>query len=454
MKTSPLFPQIVLTVGAMAIMVPITGGYFWSFLLLCWLVAAKPWRDDRMGGRDELLACAWKPIYVGALALILTQVLASLIAYVSSEYEQTFRAVLKTSLHMFTKFTVLWWVLAAGQKAMARRGFTVMREGAFWVLGFFCLHLLYCLVQRQTGIDWTHGVHAVLPANRFAYGVYRVSGFHGHPLTLAYNLMLVAVAAAWIVMRGRPLLSQAHWRAWCGILIVVVVTMVITGSRFPLVALAVTLLICVRRRLWGYKWWVAGLAGVMILALSLEGSTFGRIAELFDEKIPATERFSRLVFWRVHWQMFFEHPLAGVGMAGLDKAYALYYAGVEPSDKMYTAHNIYFQLLADTGIVGFLGLVVLLAGFAAAARRFDAAGTDGSALRYLAVAAVISGLLQNNFRDSEFLYAFWFLTAALSVPLGAYDPTAQRAGLRDHGKSPQNFRPPTNPSDSATHLSG
>ncbi len=451
---STRFPRVVLNTCAMALMIPITGAYFWSFLLLCWLVVARPGRADRTSGGDDTLTHAWQPIHWGALALIGTQVVASLVAYFSSEFAQPLPVVLMLSLHMLTKFTVLWFVLAAGQRAMARRGYTVVREGAPWLFGFLCIHLAYCLVQRETGIDWTHGFHATLGQHRFAYGVYRVSGFHGHPLTLSYNLMLLVLAATWVVTHARTALPSGTRRLWFGILAVSLVTLVITGSRFPLAALALALLACEWRRLWKHKWWVLGLAGVMVLALALEGSTVGRVQELFDQKVPLTERFPRFVFWQVHWRMFLDHPLAGVGMAGVDRAYEVYYAGIEPSDKMYSAHDIFLQLLADTGLIGLTGLVALLAGFAVAARRLEAAGADGSALRYLAAAAIFSGLLQNNFRDSEFLYAFWFLTAALSVPFQAHGGAAQRAELREHGKSPQNFQSPTRPPDSAAHLSG
>jgi O-antigen ligase len=120
--------------------------------------------------------------------------------------------------------------------------------------------------------------------------------------------------------------------------------------------------------------------------------------------------------------MFLDHPLAGVGMEGVERAYKAYYAGLEPADKMYAAHDIFLQFLADTGLIGFSGLLAVFAGFFAAARRLDRAGFGGSALRYLAAAGATSGLLQNNFRDSEFLYCFWFLTAALSVLARAHFP--------------------------------
>jgi O-antigen ligase len=448
MNTSPKFPCIVLTVCAMCMLIPIGGAYLWSFLLLCWLVAARPWRADRIGGLGEPLADALKPVTFGAWALSLSLILANLIAAFSSDYAEPLKKVLGMSSHMFTKLTLLWLVLAAGQRALARRGFVFARDGVFWFLGFLTLHLVYCFVQRQTGIDWTHGFRAQLGQHRFAYGVYRVSGFHGHPLTLSYNLMLLVLAAAWIVWHGRNLLGKTQRLAWGGVLAVALVTLVITGSRFPLVALALTLLVCEGKRLWRYKWWVAGAAAVMLLALGLEGSTFGRVAELFDEKIPITERFSRVVFWQVHWQIFLEHPLAGIGIPGIDRAYAVYYAGIEPSDKMYSAHDIFLQVLADTGLIGFCGLLLALFGIFKAARRLDQIGADGSALRYLAWGAIFSGLLQNTFRDSEFLFAFWFLAAALSVL------AAQRAELREHGKSPQNFQPPARPAHSAAHLPG
>lgn len=408
-----MFPRIVLVMAALAMLVPITGAYFWSLLLMGWLVVTRPWRLDA----DDGLNAALRPIGWGALALIGTQVLASLLSFWTSPYAAPLGKVLKISTHQGTKLAMLWFVLIGAHKALARRGFTIVRQGAPWLCGFMVLHLIYCFAQRQWGIDWTHGFKAHLPSHRFAYGVYRVSGFEGHPLTLSYNLMLVVVAATWVVSHARRTLSSRQLRCWYVILATALVALVITGSRFPLVALASSLLICEWRRLWRYKAWVLGLAAVMTLALWMEGSTFGRVAELFDPNIPFDVRFSRLVFWRTHWRMFLDYPVGGVGMAALDRAYADYYAGIVPPDQQFTAHNIFLQLLADTGLIGLAGLLALIVGYFAAARRLDGSGRDGSALRYLAAAAVMSGLLQNNFRDSEFLYVFWFLTATLAVSL-------------------------------------
>ncbi|MDR3560652.1 MAG: O-antigen ligase family protein [Negativicutes bacterium] len=63
----------------------------------------------------------------------------------------------------------------------------------------------------------------------------------------------------------------------------------------------------------------------------------------------------RIVMWQAAWQIFLDHPLAGAGLYQFhDMFYGKYYPSTAVSlDKLWqNAHSDYFNLLAETGILG------------------------------------------------------------------------------------------------------
>ena len=461
----PRLPRVMLTLASFATIAPVFGGYFCSFWLLCWLVARGPWRPSARRAQSEALghadglAAALRPLSLGVLVMVGAQVLANFGSAFTSPYAEPLRRVFSTQIHMVLKLGLVWFVIAAANGAARRRRWFVVRDAAPWFFAWLLAHFVYCFVQRETGIDWVHGFSAQLGGDRFAYGVYRVNGISGHPLSLAYNLTLLSLTAAWLLTKRRVWLAEAFGAVtvkwWTGIFAVTFLTLAISGSRFPLVAVGILFAATNLRLLWAKKWSFLGLLIVLAAGLWFEHGTLARTFELFDQNVPLLERFPRLVYWRVNAQMFFDQPLFGVGQAGLTRAYETYYAANSVSDKLYIAHNIFLQAAADSGAVGLIGLGALLAGVFASARRLDRAGGTGSGLRLLGLAGIVCGLFQNNFRDSEFLFAFWFLTAVIAaVSLDAvYPADTVETGLRGR-KSPKNLQSPAGHADPQPDLPG
>jgi O-antigen ligase len=417
----PVYLRVLIALGSTAITLPIFGGYFVALQMLVWLVVLGPWRRGAVAvvaaddpAFDRAYADIVRPIHIGVVVALGAQLLAALMAWGASPYAKSLGKTLGDFTHTAVKQGLLWFVLAAALKAARDRRWPPHRAIP-WLSLWLAVLLVYCIAQRYTGIDWTHGIHAVLGPNRYAYGVYRVSGFMGHPLTLGYNLVLLILGLTGLLWRHGGDLSPFDRRAaWAGAALSLAI-LGISGSRFPLAVLALAWLVVERRRVLRYWPWIAGAAVLAAVGLWLEGSIVGRMGELFDPAVPIEQRFPRAVFWQVHWRMFLDHPIAGVGHAGLSDAYKHYYEGIKLFEDVYIAHNIFLQTLAETGLVGFVGLLALLGGLGLAARRVG----RGAGLAYLVAGVVISGLMQNNLRDSEFLYALWFLTALLAVHAAA-----------------------------------
>jgi hypothetical protein len=69
--------------------------------------------------------------------------------------------------------------------------------------------------------------------------------------------------------------------------------------------------------------------------------------------------FERLSLWQTNLELVAQHPLLGVGPAG----YAVYYMTYHPENSR-SSHNNYFDVLSQTGLIGFVVFLYLLAVFA------------------------------------------------------------------------------------------
>lgn len=390
--TLSIFACLFLAPGAAAIL--LFGNFLWWARLL--------WRRQRTGTFDD--PSTW-PLLLGMGIGFLVTALGALTGIL---LQGASWGVWNEALRMAAKL-FLWGVVSLAAIGGAyRRGFTLARHGK-WIVLLAAVTLGYLVVQRYTGVDWVGGFSKRLPANRFAYGVYRPNGWVGHPLTLGFNLMLITVVA-WIrgFHPGAVGGEQKFWRSLFGI---AGVSLVLNQSRWPigvtLAIIALTGLVFFKKH-WKMVVLILGLAGA---ALFLEPGIRGRVAELATNPQQFVEKGERFGFWKIHARMFADHPVLGVGYHRRKSAALDYYkrAGYTESEKKYAAHNIYLQILADSGIVGFLGFTILILGVLVTGWRRLQKGYP--ALLALLAAAMLGGTMQNNFRDSEFLFCFWMLVA-------------------------------------------
>jgi O-antigen ligase len=134
---------------------------------------------------------------------------------------------------------------------------------------------------------------------------------------------------------------------------------------------------------------------------------------------------TRLVLWDMSWHMFLDHPLLGVGMGdySIEAERRLAARHVRTT---VDSHNIYLQLLATRGLVGFIpfaGYCVVLV--LSLWKLFRSAAPESMARYYAigalaATVAVLAGALtENNIDDAEVFTAFMFLVGMARAQLPA-----------------------------------
>jgi O-antigen ligase len=224
----------------------------------------------------------------------------------------------------------------------------------------------------------------------------RFAGTLGDPNVLAAGLVPAAVLAVGLASGGGGPARRALGGA---ALVVLGGGLVASGSRGGLVGLVAALLVGVvvtRRRRAELLAVVAVLAaGAAAVLLWLQPAAWS------ERSASAGPGSGRADLWEVAWHMAGDHAVTGVGLGAYPDVAVDYVRRLGPLQAVdliaaepHEAHNLYLQLLAETGIVGF----VLFVAFAAAclrsawraARCFDRAGEVANAA--LARAVLVAGI--------------------------------------------------------------
>ncbi len=249
---------------------------------------------------------------------------------------------------------------------------------------------------------------------RLHFREYRAYGFHSHPLTFSYVLLLMApLLVGWALTDRRPLSIAGTMGVAAGILAA------LSRTVQAVFALEVVAMSWRRTHGRGRRRILVG-AAVVGLVLSvfenpIRRKFIGTIHRTQDVQSDYPD--DRLAFWHAHWTLIRQSPFIGHGPhyseTLLHRAYAD--IGLGAFTKKYSAHNTFLQVLTEFGAIGlllFLGfwLALLMATFRQAMQKPWLAGFSVAWLGFL-----LGSLTQNAFQDSEVRGAFSVVLAWLIV---------------------------------------
>ncbi len=308
-----------------------------------------------------------------------------------------------------------WWSVGVKAPPQNLNLFKPFLQGLVIACVFECI---YVFCEQTLGTNFLGNVFG--ENRRMVGGLFRAPGFYSHPLSLAaVGLAYFAFTTTLAVQK----LSVLRW--WQHALLILVSTYLVfaSGGRAALVlvmffALLAFFSVCFRILRKGALlstkqrfifYCVPPLVLIVSWCFFRASGLEGRFANLATSYRDSPE-FERLIFWRVHWQIFWDHPWMGQGIALLDAFQReRYYAvlGFASLARKYPAHNIILETLSN---VGLLGSVVILR---AVAWIWKALRTLRPSLWiYLrAVLAavflnVLNGLTQNVFFDASVVYIY------------------------------------------------
>lgn len=181
------------------------------------------------------------------------------------------------------------------------------------------------------------------------------------------------------------------------------IALIAAGSRGPIVAFALAILVLValaastgqaRRRLL-----IVGaglLAAALVVPLALPGATVGRALSTLLGATGGLSSNGRSELWSQAFAAFSAHPLLGIGTGG--------FGALHPTEPY--PHNILLEMAAELGVVGALILLgVLLSAAVALARAWRASSgrdsLDAAVIIALFVAAIVNALFSGAISDNK-----------------------------------------------------
>ncbi|HSW17620.1 MAG TPA: O-antigen ligase family protein [Ramlibacter sp.] len=253
--------------------------------------------------------------------------------------------------------------------------------------------------------------------------------------------------------------SQARIIALAASTGLIVLTLLMTGTRSALLTLAVQLLVALPlvawrlRRCLAWSDWdtprralAACAIGLVIIGGGLMPTGNPRIAEEGRGLTPLARALNRgqaitasdeslglrLAMWRATVDMIEDSPITGVGAGAWENEIPLYQSAGEQLETDYHAHNEALQLVAEYGLVGWAFVVALLVWLASAASRtWRLAGAgdsgDGEAPERAALlGALLSMLVVSN---AGFPWHMAATGALFALCLGALAAADARLGV-------------------------
>ena len=244
----------------------------------------------------------------------------------------------------------------------------------------------------------------------------RAPSFFANPNFLAgyLNLIIPFSLACWVLGKGRWRRLGA-WTTGLG-----VVALLCTQSLGGLIAFAAIVVLSILCFAGNGKKKLALLATVCIIAAGFYFAS-GILNPSHEGQAFAYDQSIRLVLWGIAWDLFSGSPLFGVGWGNFNALYGPYVANISwIRAGQFEVHNIYLQLLSETGIIGFGAFFWLMfrAGQQAFRQLHCSVQAVDKALAFGILGAILS-VLSHGFVDFFFQVSpqcgtlFWVLLALL-----------------------------------------
>jgi tetratricopeptide (TPR) repeat protein len=216
-------------------------------------------------------------------------------------------------------------------------------------------------------------------------------------LLAGYTAPLVIVTAAWALTT-----RQRAYRVILGTMaLLLALTVLLTQSRGGVLSLLAAGAVLLLLRGADSAWLRARIAPRWLLAgggLLAAGLLAGFVWLTLPAGVPGSNA-GRLEMLQAAVTLFREQPVTGVGVGLFGRGFREIRSPSLVQDKLASAHNLYLNTAAETGIIGVLaGLALLAAGAWRAGQQLQAAG-GGARLRRQAVLAALAGLAVHSLVD-------------------------------------------------------
>lgn len=245
----------------------------------------------------------------------------------------------------------------------------------------------------------------------------RASGFFGHPMTFA-GYFCIYLPVLLVCFLEQKIYGEWRWLAG-GSFALGLVALLFNATRGAWLALVPVLLFIL-----GYYLLKGNRLAILCLAVFIAAGAglsqyqpfLQRLATITDTKYQSNTE--RLLIWNSAYTMFKDHPTLGVGLGQYKDNYQKKYISPKAKEPYLShAHNNFLQMLAENGIVGFVGFLTLLACFIGYSfKRFWQEKNPYALMMSMAtLALILQGCTEYNFGNSAVMKSFWLVQGCLLV---------------------------------------
>jgi O-antigen ligase len=190
---------------------------------------------------------------------------------------------------------------------------------------------------------------------QFIRGENRVTGLTEHYMSMA-GVIIVLFFAMLLLTLKKSFLPKYHWVFLLSTIISIPVIF-FNGTRaiwfIFLLLLPILFFQLYPKKGIVYFLIILLLAGSCMFQIDATRQRFSTIADMQYQS-----NSERLLMWGSAWNMFRDYPLTGVGIGNYKNLYFEKYINPKTVEHLGHAHNVPLQLLAETGVIGFLGYAV------------------------------------------------------------------------------------------------
>ena len=247
-----------------------------------------------------------------------------------------------------------------------------------------------------------------------AHGDFRAGAFSSHPSNFGGYLMLIIPLLA-VVNWDDKLLPRNVKKLTLFTLIISLPALLVNGTRGAWIAVIITFLV------YGIISFKSRpkLVAIMLVLILLIGFIAYMIPQVQERVLTMTDmkfqsNSERLLMWHSAWQMFLDYPITGVGLGNWHDFYFGHYISDEAKERAghLHAHNNFFTILAETGLIGILGFCYMFAHILLAAYRRYLKNTQNlwnKVTLLLTVSFLSHGMVDYTFGVSVIAIMYWFI---------------------------------------------
>ena len=191
-------------------------------------------------------------------------------------------------------------------------------------------------------------------------GLSRANGFYGHPMTLG-GWLCIFLPLLLIEFFERQLLGKYYWLAGLAFCICSA-GLVFNATRGAWLAVAIVNAVLLIYYMFKSKRNLAvSIIFVALISIVLVNNPkFMHRLDTIDDFDKYQSNTERILMWQSAWNMFKDQPILGVGLGQYKENYQQKYISPEAKEPQLShAHNNFLQMLAENGVVGFVGFVIM-----------------------------------------------------------------------------------------------